>query len=138
LQHRESCPICVRGEPLDLLAEFPYTWITAQEEAPLPGYACVVAKQHVVEPFHLSAGDASAFWIDAMRAARALDGLFNATKMNYEIHGNTIQHLHLHLFPRFDGDPFVGVPIDTRNRAFRRTTDDLARMRAALLNALDR
>ncbi|MGB6535125.1 MAG: hypothetical protein WBF58_04100 [Xanthobacteraceae bacterium] len=32
--------------------------------------------------------------------------------MNYEIHGNTIPHLHLHIFPRYRGDPFEGRPID--------------------------
>ena len=29
-----------------------------------------------------------------------------ATKMNYEVHGNTIPHLHMHFFPRYAGDPF--------------------------------
>jgi hypothetical protein len=42
-------------------------------------------------------------------------------KMNYEIHGNTIPHLHMHLFPRFDGDPFEGGPIDAAHVKFSRT-----------------
>lgn len=135
-KRRESCAICARGEPLDVLAEFPESWVTAGEEAPLPGYACVVSKHHVVEPFHLSSDDSAAFWKDAMLAAQALDRLFDPAKMNYEIHGNTIPHLHLHLFPRFSGDPFVGGPIDPREPRFRRTEDDLARMREALVAAL--
>ena len=48
-----DCPICARGYPLDVLAEFPTTWVTGGIEAPLPGYACVVAKRHVTEPFEL-------------------------------------------------------------------------------------
>jgi diadenosine tetraphosphate (Ap4A) HIT family hydrolase len=94
--------------------------ITAGEEAPLPGYACVVSKIHVAEPFQLVDAD-TAFWKDAMIAARALDHLLCPVKMNYEIHGNTIPHLHLHLFPRFIGDPFVGQPIDPRTPRFERT-----------------
>lgn len=137
-KRRESCPICGRGEPLDVLAEFSEAWVTGGEDAPLPGYACVVSKHHVVEPFHLSGPDGAAFWSDAMLAARVLDRLFNPMKMNYEIHGNTIPHLHLHLFPRFAEDPFVGRPIDLRELQFRRTRDDLTRMRQALLGALDR
>ena len=133
-----SCAICARGEPLDVLAEFPESWVTGAEEAPLPGYACVVSKHHVVEPFHLSDADSAAFWRDAMSAARALDALFNPAKMNYEIHGNTIPHLHLHLFPRFPEDPFIGSPIETRANGFKRTQADLDRMRRALLDALDR
>ena len=34
--------------------------------------------------------------------------------MNDEIHGNTVPHLHMHVFPRYPGDPFEGAPIDPR------------------------
>jgi diadenosine tetraphosphate (Ap4A) HIT family hydrolase len=34
--------------------------------------------------------------------------------MNYEIHGNSIPHLHMHFFPRYRGDHFEGRPIDPR------------------------
>jgi len=37
-----------------------------------------------------------------------------AVKLNYEIHGNEIPHLHVHLFPRYRGDPFEGGPIDSK------------------------
>jgi diadenosine tetraphosphate (Ap4A) HIT family hydrolase len=136
-KRREACPICSRGEPLEVLADLDHAWITGGEIAPLPGYACVVSKQHVVEPFQLSGAEAAAFWSDAMLAARALDRLFMPMKMNYEIHGNTIPHLHLHLFPRFAEDPFVGRPIDPREARFTRSRDDLGRIRQALLNAVD-
>ena len=51
--------------------------------------------------------------------------------MNCEIHGNTIPNLHLHLYPRFAGDPFQGRPIDGRSTAFMRSAEDIARLRAA-------
>ena len=35
-------------------------------------------------------------------------------KLNYEIHGNTIPHLHVHIFPGYVGDPFEGGPIDPK------------------------
>jgi diadenosine tetraphosphate (Ap4A) HIT family hydrolase len=135
-KRQESCPICVHGQPLDVLADFPASWVTGGEDAPLPGYACVFSKHHVIEPFHLPPADAGAFWGDVMAAARVLDLLFKPTKMNYEIHGNTIPHLHAHLFPRFAEDPFVGGPIDPRRPQFKRTKDDLRRMRQALEDAL--
>jgi diadenosine tetraphosphate (Ap4A) HIT family hydrolase len=37
-----------------------------------------------------------------------------AVKMNYEIHGNTLPHLHMHFFPRRRGDPFEDRAIDSR------------------------
>ena len=35
-----------------------------------------------------------------------------AFRINYELHGNTVPHLHLNLFPRYVDDPFAGKPID--------------------------
>ena len=56
-----TCPICAKGEPLDVVGELAATWITAQVEAALPGYVCVVSKRHVVEPFELPAPELIAF-----------------------------------------------------------------------------
>lgn len=126
-----DCPICTHGYPLDVLAEFPTTWVTGGTEAPLPGYVCVVAKHHVAEPFELSQAERVAFWEDSMRAARALTRLFNPRKINYEIHGNTIPHLHMHIYPRYAGDPYEGRPISGEAR-FQRTPDDLERIRESI------
>ena len=63
-----------------------------------------------------------------MLAARALSDLFRPSKMNYEIHGNTIPHLHMHLYPRFAGDPYEGRPINNRAH-FARTAEDIERIR---------
>jgi diadenosine tetraphosphate (Ap4A) HIT family hydrolase len=126
-----SCPICANGEPLDIVAEFANTWITAQSEAPLPGYVCVVSKRHVVEPFELPTPELIAFWEEAMLAAQTVSELFRPTKMNYEIHGNTIPHLHLHLYPRFADDPYAGGPIDARLARFKRSSEQLSAIRQA-------
>ena len=44
-----------------------------------------------------------------MDIARGVSQATQPVKVNYEIHGNTIPHLHVHVFPRFRGDPFEGV-----------------------------
>jgi len=67
--------------------------------------------------------------MDVARAVRAATG---AQKMNYEIHGNTLSHLHLHLYPRYAGDPFEGRPIDGGSIAFHRDKADLEVLRAAI------
>jgi diadenosine tetraphosphate (Ap4A) HIT family hydrolase len=67
-----------------------------------------------------------------MAVAAALNELVQPLKMNYEIHGNTLPHLHLHLFPPFIGDPFEARPIDGRSTAFERSPEDIARSRAAI------
>ena len=53
-------------------------------------------------------------------------------KRNHEIHGNTLAHLHMHLFPRFDGDPFVGGPIEVSATGFQRTHEELAAIATAI------
>ena len=126
------CIICRNGEPRDVIADLPTTWVTAPPNAPLPGYTCVVAKRHVTEPFELDEPELTAFWVESMSVAAALNQLLQPSKMNYEIHGNTIPHLHLHLFPRFAGDPFQGCPIDGRSTAFQRSQDEIARLSAAI------
>ena len=128
----QACPICTRGEPLGVIAEYDTVWVTAGRDAPLPAYSCVVAKEHVVEPFDLPPVALEGFWREAMLVARLLAEFAQPTKMNYEIHGNTIPHLHLHLFPRYAGDPYVGGPIDPAKATFTRSDEELARLQEAL------
>jgi diadenosine tetraphosphate (Ap4A) HIT family hydrolase len=128
-----GCPICMRATPLDVIAELDTVWVTASPDAVLPGYVCVVSKLHADEPFDLPGPQRAAFWDEAMRVARGLARALGPKKMNFEIHGNTIAHLHLHLFPRFAGDPFEGRPIDWREQQFHRTTHDLDTLAAAVV-----
>lgn len=110
----DGCPICNRGQPRNLVAELDHCYVTASEEAPLWGYTCVVARRHVVELYELEPPELSEFMAEVSNVARAVAGISNAVKMNYEIHGNTIPHLHVHLYPRVRGDRFEGRPLDTR------------------------
>src|SRR4029077_5421610 len=97
---------------------------TAPADATLTGYACVSTKRHVVEPYELGESARDSFFADAMAVARGLARAVQPMKMNYEIHGNTVPHLHMHLFPRFAGDPYVGYAI-TNRVWFTRTPDEL-------------
>jgi diadenosine tetraphosphate (Ap4A) HIT family hydrolase len=76
-----------------------WRWVTLPPRTPLPGYVCLVAKRHVREPFELPDSERRAFWDAVDRVASALNATLRPEKLNYEIHGNTIPHLHLHLFP---------------------------------------
>ena len=108
----EACPICRKGRPLDVVAELEASWLTMQEHAAVRGYACLIARTHAVDLHDLPPGEAAAFMRDAQRVSRVLAEATGAVKLNYEIHGNTLPHLHMHFYPRFVGDAFEGVPID--------------------------
>jgi diadenosine tetraphosphate (Ap4A) HIT family hydrolase len=107
-----TCPVCRRTEPLDLLAGLEAAWVTAPEAAPMRGYVCLVARIHAVDLHELPAPAAAAFMHDAQLTSRVLSSTTGAIKLNYEIHGNSLPHLHMHFYPRYPGDRFEGRPID--------------------------
>ena len=51
---------------------------------------------------------------DLQRVSEVVQEITGAVKLIYEIHGNTIPHLHVHLFPRYKGDLFENRPINPR------------------------
>jgi diadenosine tetraphosphate (Ap4A) HIT family hydrolase len=127
----EGCIVCESGRPFGILAQLEHTWVTTDPEVAIFGYVCVISKVHAVEPFELADAGA-AFWKDAMAVAAVVHKLLQPLKMNYEIHGNTLPHLHMHLFPRRQNDAFVGRPIDLKDTRHRYGADDLAQLRSAL------
>jgi diadenosine tetraphosphate (Ap4A) HIT family hydrolase len=109
-----ACPICRRREPVDVVAELEGSWVTMQEAAPVPGYVCLVSQTHAVDLHDLPERAASAFMRDARKVSMAVASVTGAVKMNYEIHGNSVPHLHMHFFPRYRGDQFEGQPINPK------------------------
>jgi diadenosine tetraphosphate (Ap4A) HIT family hydrolase len=69
-----------------------------------PGYTLVIARRHATELYHLPDGESTAYFQDMLSVARAIDRAFSPRKMNYELLGNTVAHLHWHLFPRYADD----------------------------------
>ena len=114
---QSPCPICRRGTPTDVVAELESSWVTMSASAPLRGYACLVFRRHAVELHDLSPSEGVAFMSDIRRLSGAVKAVSGAAKMNYEVHGNTIEHLHMHFYPRYPGDVFEGRPIDPRTVA---------------------
>ena len=109
-----ACPICANGVPADIVAELEGSWLTAPERAPVRGYACIVSRRHVVELHELSDAEGAAYMRDLRKASKALSQVTDAVKLNFEIHGNTIPHLHVHIYPRHLGDAFEGRPINPK------------------------
>jgi diadenosine tetraphosphate (Ap4A) HIT family hydrolase len=97
-----------------VVAELGASYLTAEEGVPLRGTCCVVLKRHAVELHDLSEAEGAAYMSDLRRVSAAVQAVTGAVKLNYEIHGNTIPHLHTHIYPRHRGDPFEGTSIDGR------------------------
>ena len=113
-QGQAACVICQRGTPADVVAELDSSWVTMGETAPLRGYACLVFRRHAVELHDLSESEGAAFMRDIRRLSDAVKRVSGAVKLNYEVHGNTIEHLHMHFYPRYSNDAFQGGPINPK------------------------
>jgi diadenosine tetraphosphate (Ap4A) HIT family hydrolase len=80
------------------------------EDQFFPGWTFLVLKRHATELFHLDAAERSQL-IEAVSAlARGLADAFKAVKMNYELLGNQLPHIHWHIVPRLSDDPAPRVP----------------------------
>ena len=82
-----------------------------QREKVQRGYSVVVWRgRHVAEPTELSEGEAGEYWVELLEAGRRLERHLRPVKINYEILGNSVPHLHTHVIPRYADDPRPGWP----------------------------
>jgi diadenosine tetraphosphate (Ap4A) HIT family hydrolase len=75
----------------------------------------------VVEPTELSADEAARFFAELLHVGRAIERVFGPVKMNYDILGNSVPHLHVHVIPRYADDPRpewpFPFPVRSRHRS---------------------
>jgi diadenosine tetraphosphate (Ap4A) HIT family hydrolase len=84
------------------------------------GYTFLTLKWHEEELYRLIDKDRKQFLGDMSLVANALSKVFKPDKMNYELLGNSMPHLHWHLVPRYTSDPMWGRPIWAGNRRRKR------------------
>ena len=107
-----DCEVC--RSHASALAHLDATWVLIGPDDPMRGYVCLVFGRHAVELHDLTDAEGTAFMRDIRTVSAAIAAIVHPVKMNYEIHGNTAPHLHVHFFPRQIGDQFEGRPIDPR------------------------
>ncbi|MBN9121074.1 MAG: HIT family protein [Planctomycetes bacterium] len=100
-----NCPFCkklanVAGWPAgDVVWQFPHSVAVLGQWQYYTGYCVLVAREHATELSQL--GPARAAYLDEMsRLAAAIETCFRPLKLNYELLGNQVPHLHWHIFPR--------------------------------------
>ena len=75
------------------------------------GYCLLVSRRHAAELSDLPAEEQRSYLAEMCLLARALQDCFTPRKMNYELLGNQVRHLHWHLFPRYEADPDKLKPV---------------------------
>ncbi len=143
-----ECPFCRKLAGLsdlpaeDVVAQFPHSVALLGPWQFYRGYCILVARTHATELSRLSDDERRGYLEEMCLLARAIEDFFRPHKLNYELLGNQVPHLHWHLFPRSADDPETLRPVWlTLDRAERdegerqRLTGD-ARQRTAIASAL--
>lgn len=99
------------NEPELRIAELKQCYVLLNRDQFFPGYTFVVAKEHVTELFHLDQEARTTVIEEVASTAAALYKLFKPDKINYELLGNMVPHMHWHLVPRFRTDRLWPRPI---------------------------
>jgi diadenosine tetraphosphate (Ap4A) HIT family hydrolase len=114
----KDCPICAEVTSEESgndqgywVADLTISRLRLSIHQSLPGYCVLLCKKHVREPYDLPHEEQLLFFEDMMRVGRALERVFAPVKMNFELLGNSVPHLHCHIKPRYYGDSAGGVPI---------------------------
>lgn len=108
-----SCPMCNRWEDdCDLqIKEFPHSYLILNRDQFFPGYALLFTKAHITELFHLEQNRRIELMDEVSCVAQALYNVFQPAKINYELLGNMVAHMHWHIVPRFSAESLWPRPI---------------------------
>ncbi len=68
------------------------------------GRCLVTLREHYTELFQLTPAMRTAFLEDVSQVAEAIARAVSPAKINYELLGNLVPHMHSHLIPRFRED----------------------------------
>jgi diadenosine tetraphosphate (Ap4A) HIT family hydrolase len=93
------------------IADLEASRVFLHEDQFFPGYVLLVLRRHATELYELSAAERRTLIEEVSRVAEALARVFRPVKMNYELLGNQVPHIHWHLVPRLSTDPEPNAPI---------------------------
>jgi diadenosine tetraphosphate (Ap4A) HIT family hydrolase len=142
----DGCPSCAEGRPPTMALGVRYFagelcdayLVRADIQRGLT--VAVFRGRHVVEPTELDDVEAGIYGREVLCVGRAIQAAFAPIKLNYNVLGNSVPHLHTHIVPRYADDPRPGWPFpfpvpDPPSMPEDRLDADLAALRRALETA---
>ncbi|MEP6973436.1 MAG: HIT family protein [Actinomycetota bacterium] len=139
LRRGVGCPMCDEGRP-DATADGVRFFAGEVSDAYLRrpniqrGLTVLVWRgRHVAEPTELTQEEAGRYWHELLIVGRAIEEVLRPVKLNYNLLGNSLPHLHAHIVPRYEDDPHPGWPFpfpeeepaDVPDEVLRRDADAL-------------
>jgi diadenosine tetraphosphate (Ap4A) HIT family hydrolase len=115
----ENCPLCAELQSTRSennfglkVVDLRFSRLRLEKNQYAHGYCVLICQKHVREPFELTLAEQRLYFDDLMLAGKAIEQAFGAIKMNFEILGNGVPHLHCHILPRYQNDPSPNRPLD--------------------------
>ena len=93
------------------IAELSVSTVFLYPDQAFRGRCLLTLREHYTELFQLTPAVRTALVDDLSRIAEALFRALNPIKMNYELLGNLVPHIHWHVIPRFREDGMYPKPI---------------------------
>ena len=102
-----TCKVCTGEWPAKdyKISELGLSVAYLHEDQFFPGWTVLVLKRHATELFDLTREERSQLIEEVTEVARTLAVVFDAVKINYELFGNKVPHIHWHIIPRLADDP---------------------------------
>lgn len=116
-QQTTDCEICRR---IDLIAQDQNPYYVAElasgfvvigDHQFFRGYSLLLCRSHHSELHQLSPPARQSFLLEMSYVAEAVFRAFRPQKLNYELLGNSLAHMHWHIFPRHADDPWPQGPV---------------------------
>jgi diadenosine tetraphosphate (Ap4A) HIT family hydrolase len=107
------CKACLGSWPKEdhFIADLGLSKAYLHDDQFFPGWTVVVFKRHATELFHLSSTERLQLMEEVSLVAQLLAQVYAARKINYELLGNQLPHIHWHLIPRLTDDPAPLKPV---------------------------
>ena len=111
-----GCPLCEQGRPDEtahgvrfFAGEVCDAYLVRAEIQ--RGLSVAVWRgRHVAEPTELTKEEAAVYGREVLQVGRAIEAAMEPVKVNYDLLGNSVPHLHTHIVPRYADDPRPGWP----------------------------
>lgn len=102
-----TCTACAGEWPRTdhWIADFGLTQAYLHDDQFFPGWTVLVLTRHATELFDLTKEERSGLIEEVAEVALALTMAFEPVKINYELLGNQLPHIHWHIIPRLADDP---------------------------------
>ena len=108
-----SCKACAKTWPRadHVIADLGITTAYLHDDQFFTGWTVLVLQRHATELFHLTSTERMQLMEDVNQVAKALAQTYGAKKINYELLGNQLPHIHWHIIPRLATDPSPLEPV---------------------------